>query len=213
MVGTLDRMNGRRGGVILVFHETTPEILQRQLDQIAQRYTFISLDAFVDRLIAGKSTTGVCAITFDDGIGSVTETASALAITRGWPMTFYLPTRYLDTGEAYWFFELGLLLKRAAGANVVFEEDGAEPGQPRRDRSGVEDSARVFHSTSEATTLSLTHCANCEAPCWASKRVLKDWTCRLPFHGNAFDNWLSVTSSHLRRIRSATWPDASPTII
>ena len=57
MVGTLDRMNGRRGGVILVFHETTPEILQRQLDQIADQYTFVSLDAFVDRLIAGKSTT------------------------------------------------------------------------------------------------------------------------------------------------------------
>ena len=130
MVGTLDRMNGRRGGVILVFHETTPEILQRQLDQIAQRYTFISLDAFVDRLIAGKSTTGVCAITFDDGIGSVTETASALAIARGWPMTFYLPTRYLDTGEAYWFFELGLLLKRAAGANVVFERMALNLGSP-----------------------------------------------------------------------------------
>jgi peptidoglycan/xylan/chitin deacetylase (PgdA/CDA1 family) len=121
VVGTLDRVNGRRGGVILVFHDAPADVFRRQLDQVAQRYTFIALDEFVDRLIAGKSTTGVCAITCDDGIGSVTEAASALALERGWPMTFYLPTRYLDTGEPYWFFEMDPLLARAAGVNVVFE--------------------------------------------------------------------------------------------
>ena len=121
LVGALDRVNGRRGGVILNFHETTADILQRQLEQVAQRYTFISLDEFVDRLVAGKSTAGVCALTSDDGIGPVTEATAALVLARGWPMTFYLPTRYLDTGEAYWFLELDSLLARAAGTNVTFK--------------------------------------------------------------------------------------------
>jgi peptidoglycan/xylan/chitin deacetylase (PgdA/CDA1 family) len=107
--------------VILNFHETTADILQRQLEQVAQRYTFISLDEFVDRLVAGKSTAGVCALTSDDGIGPVTEATAALVLARGWPMTFYLPTRYLDTGEAYWFLELDSLLARAAGTNVTFK--------------------------------------------------------------------------------------------
>lgn len=142
LAGTLDRLNGRRGGVILVFHETTPEILRRQLDQVEQRYAFISLDAFVDRLIAGKSTTGVCAITLDDGIGPVTEAASALAITQGWPMTFYLPTRYLDTGEAYWFLELDLLLTHAAGANVVFEGMALNLGS----REGIDRASKTLRA-------------------------------------------------------------------
>ncbi|HEX4997627.1 MAG TPA: polysaccharide deacetylase family protein [Terriglobia bacterium] len=117
----MNRINGRRGGVILVFHEITGPRLETQLNQVAEAYSFVSLDEFVSRLAAGKSTNGVCAITFDDGIGPVTEDASAIAVARGWPMTFYLPTRYLDTGEPYWFLELDLLLERAPGKGFEFD--------------------------------------------------------------------------------------------
>src|SRR6266478_3762906 len=112
---TLDRGNRRRGGVILVFHEITFDVLAAHLNHLAAMYTFVPLDEFVRRLAAQKSTVGLAVITFDDGLNTVTEAAASLATDHGWPMTFYLPTRYLDTGEPYWFLELDLLLSRGAG--------------------------------------------------------------------------------------------------
>jgi peptidoglycan/xylan/chitin deacetylase (PgdA/CDA1 family) len=120
IVRTLDRNNQRRGGLILVFHEATLEVIARQLDQVGEMYTFVSLDEFVQRLATGRSTIGMAAITFDDGVASTTEAASALAVARGWPMTFYLPTRYIDTREPYWFLELDLLLDRGRGRVLQF---------------------------------------------------------------------------------------------
>ena len=119
----LDRNNGRRGGVILVFHEMAAELLSRHLSRLERVYRFISLDEFVTRLIENKSTAGLAAITFDDGVGWVTEGAAKLAIARKWPMTFYLPTRYLDTLEPYWFLELDLLLNRAAGSKLTLGKE------------------------------------------------------------------------------------------
>jgi peptidoglycan/xylan/chitin deacetylase (PgdA/CDA1 family) len=119
---TLDRSNRRRGGVILVFHEISRDVLAAHLTRLAEMYTFVSLDEFVRRLVAQKSTVGTAAITFDDGLNTVTEEAASLAADHGWPMTFYLPTRYLDTREPYWFLELDLLLNRAAGRTLSFSE-------------------------------------------------------------------------------------------
>ncbi len=118
LVKALDRNNGRRGGVILVFHDISAEVLSNHLSHLGETYTYVSLSEFVDRLTEGKSTSGLAAITFDDGLGSVTEGAARIAIRHGWPMTFYLPTRYLDTKEPYWFLELDLLLNRAAGGKL-----------------------------------------------------------------------------------------------
>src|SRR5262249_12243125 len=114
----LDRTNGRRGGVILVYHEIGRGPLFRQLTQLSGVYTFVPLDEFVMRLGQGKCTSGLTAITFDDGVGETTETAASIAIANGWPMTFYLPTRYLDTREPSWFLELDPLLRRAKGATL-----------------------------------------------------------------------------------------------
>jgi peptidoglycan/xylan/chitin deacetylase (PgdA/CDA1 family) len=119
IVRALDRKNGRRGGMILVFHEIGAELLGKHLSRLADVYQFVSLDEFVTRLTQGKSTIGLTAITFDDGVGWVTEGAARLAIDRGWPMTFYLPTRYLDTKEPYWFLELDQLLNRAKGGSLT----------------------------------------------------------------------------------------------
>src|SRR5947207_13518539 len=95
IVRALDCTNRRRGGVILVFHDISFDVLSRHLCHLAEMYTFITLDEFIDRLTRGKSTVGAAAITFDDGLQTITEAAAGLALARGWPMTFYLPTRYL----------------------------------------------------------------------------------------------------------------------
>src|SRR5262249_16314258 len=69
------------------------------------------LSDFVSRLVEGKSTSKLAAITFDDGYALTIESAAQLAQRNGWPMTFYLPTRYLDKGVPYWFQELKHLLE------------------------------------------------------------------------------------------------------
>ena len=37
-------------------------------------------------------------MTFDDGVGSTVRNISNKCIEKGWPVTFYLPTQYLDKG-------------------------------------------------------------------------------------------------------------------
>jgi peptidoglycan/xylan/chitin deacetylase (PgdA/CDA1 family) len=112
---TLDRWNNRRGGVILVFHEISRAELFSHLDLVSQMYSFVSLSELVNRIVSSKSTSGLAVITFDDGYGPVVESAAEYAALNGCPMTFYLPTRYLDSGEPYWFQELRPMVQ---GSNV-----------------------------------------------------------------------------------------------
>jgi len=115
----LDKWNNRRGGLILVFHEISQTQLSKHLAQLSELYTFISLSEFTVRLAGGKPTSGLAAITFDDGYGAVVESAAALAKLHEWPMTFYLPTRYLDTREPYWYQELEPLLESATRRHLA----------------------------------------------------------------------------------------------
>jgi peptidoglycan/xylan/chitin deacetylase (PgdA/CDA1 family) len=72
-------------------------------------------------LVEGKSTSKLAAITFDDGYALTIESAAQLAQANGWPMTFYLPTRYLDKGVPYWFQELTPLLELKHAKNRGLE--------------------------------------------------------------------------------------------
>jgi peptidoglycan/xylan/chitin deacetylase (PgdA/CDA1 family) len=118
----LDQLNSRRGGIILAFHEISHGQLSKHLAQVSERYTFISLSEFVSRLAQGKSTSRLAVITFDDGYGPAIESAAHLAQLHGWPMTFFLPTRYLDTREPYWYQELTPLLERATCEYMTVED-------------------------------------------------------------------------------------------
>jgi len=113
VIKAVSRWNRREGGIILAFHEISPAALSRKLTQVAEQYTFVSLSELVNRLAGGKSTAGLVAITFDDGFKTVIESAVNLADSHHWPMTFFLPTRYIDTQEPYWFHELKPLLESA----------------------------------------------------------------------------------------------------
>ena len=115
----LDKLNRRRGGIILAFHEISHAQLSKHLTQLSELYTFISLSEFVSRLAQGKSTSRLAVITFDDGYGPVIESAAQLAQLHGWPMTFFLPTRFLDTCEPYWYQELRPLLERATREHIA----------------------------------------------------------------------------------------------
>jgi peptidoglycan/xylan/chitin deacetylase (PgdA/CDA1 family) len=85
-------------GFILAFHDVAPRKMEQLVDSL-RPIEPVHLGEMVDRAKAGKPTTGLCAITVDDGTArSVTATA-ALCRRRRWPATFYLPTANLDSGE------------------------------------------------------------------------------------------------------------------
>jgi peptidoglycan/xylan/chitin deacetylase (PgdA/CDA1 family) len=118
----LGAWNGRRGSVIVVFHVISEPQLTRHLEVVAEHYRIVPLSELVDRMAAAKSVRGLAAVTFDDGLRDETEAGARLSVERGWPMTFYLPTRYLDTGEPYWYQELGLLLRAGRGRTLMVDD-------------------------------------------------------------------------------------------
>jgi peptidoglycan/xylan/chitin deacetylase (PgdA/CDA1 family) len=92
----LDRAGGARsGGVILACHDMPTALFVEQIRALST-YRVVSLTEIVKRHRESRSTRGLLAITFDDGVRDVTHAAAKLAATHGWPITFYLPTRYLD---------------------------------------------------------------------------------------------------------------------
>ena len=107
-----------RCGVILAYHDAPPEIVEAHLDVIARVFRIASMDEVADRLQRDGDCAGLAAVTFDDGFERAIVGAVALVRSRGWPMTFYLPTRWVDGGMAYWFTRLVDLLATAPSTPV-----------------------------------------------------------------------------------------------
>ena len=84
------------GGFVLAFHEIPPARVAEFVDCL-EPSKVVSLTELVQRTKAGKSTSGLFAITIDDGVGENVRALSRLFIACEWPATFYLPTDYLDT--------------------------------------------------------------------------------------------------------------------
>jgi peptidoglycan/xylan/chitin deacetylase (PgdA/CDA1 family) len=99
-------------GFVLAFHEIPPSRLA-ELVECLRPAQAVSLSEIVKRTRDSKSTSGLFAITVDDGIGDNVRALARVFISRGWPATFYLPTQYLDTGNGiafqWWRLVLPLL--------------------------------------------------------------------------------------------------------
>jgi len=94
--GALERARGRsRGGFVLAYHNLSAARFVEQIAALAPSRP-IGLDELVERHARGASTEGLFAITFDDGVGETVRAITAAATAHGWPVTFYLPTAYLD---------------------------------------------------------------------------------------------------------------------
>jgi peptidoglycan/xylan/chitin deacetylase (PgdA/CDA1 family) len=89
--------NRRHGGYILAFHSAPVDTMVGLIDSLRPD-TVVSLDDIVARHRAGRSTAGLFAITVDDGFGPTVEDYCRVVSLRGWPITFYLPTLFLDNG-------------------------------------------------------------------------------------------------------------------
>jgi peptidoglycan/xylan/chitin deacetylase (PgdA/CDA1 family) len=89
-------------GFVLAFHEISPSHLV-DLVECLRPAQAVPLSEIVKRARDSRSTSGLFAITVDDGIGDNVRSLTRVFLSRGWPATFYLPTQYLDTGNGMAF--------------------------------------------------------------------------------------------------------------
>ncbi|MCB0163489.1 MAG: polysaccharide deacetylase family protein [Anaerolineae bacterium] len=83
------------GGFILAFHNLEPERFIQQIEALKPNQP-ISLSDLISRAANNESTAGCFAITFDDGVGETVRAITQVAVKHNWPVTFFLPTDYLD---------------------------------------------------------------------------------------------------------------------
>ena len=84
-----------RGGFVLAYHNLPAARFVEQITALAPSRP-VALDEIVERHANGEPTGDLFAITFDDGVGDTVRDIARVAVDREWPVTFYLPTRYLD---------------------------------------------------------------------------------------------------------------------
>ena len=118
------RLHRRRGGLVLAFHDIREEHLEAILEEVAARYALVPLAEIVARMAAGRSTVGIVAVTFDDGVGATVHAAARVAARHGWPMTFFLPTGFLDSSDGYWFQKLVPMLAGSDWTTLELPEAG-----------------------------------------------------------------------------------------
>src|SRR5262245_49017381 len=102
-VSVLQRLTMRySGGFVVALHEIAPERVAELVDCL-QPARAVHLSELVRRSKACKSTSGLFAITVDDGVGENVRALAGLFQAKAWPATFYVPTHYLSTGEEMMF--------------------------------------------------------------------------------------------------------------
>jgi|SRR5690242_7778993 len=125
---------GRRSrGFVLAFHVIDPQRLEELVESL-DPVRPVPLSDLVQLSKRGKATSGLCAITIDDGVGENVRALARLFCARQWPATFYLPTGYLDSSEGMpfqWWQQIRPLLPRkkielASGAIDLSGPDGIE---------------------------------------------------------------------------------------
>jgi peptidoglycan/xylan/chitin deacetylase (PgdA/CDA1 family) len=102
-IGVFQRlMTAVSSGFVLAFHEIPADRLAGFVESLRPAQA-VPLSELVERSKRHKPTSGLFAITVDDGVGENVRSLARLFLDRAWPATFYIPTHYLDTGEAMVF--------------------------------------------------------------------------------------------------------------
>jgi len=89
-------------------------MLERQLDWVGSRYSFVSLDELAAAMESGeKSSRQLAAVTFDDGYADVYHQALPLLRRKGIPAAAFVVTDLIGTDRLQYHDRLYLLLVRA----------------------------------------------------------------------------------------------------
>jgi peptidoglycan/xylan/chitin deacetylase (PgdA/CDA1 family) len=83
------------GGYLLAYHRISRQRFKEHLAALSPDRP-IPLDELLQRYRNRQTTAGLFAITFDDGYGDTVADIAGFAITQHLPVTFYLPTGFLN---------------------------------------------------------------------------------------------------------------------
>ena len=97
------------GGFILSFHDLPPSVFELQIKSLLPAKP-ISFDDLIKRYKTNKSIDNFFAITFDDGVKNTIKENFKVCQKNNWPVTFYLPTNYLN-GDNLPFQKIEILEK------------------------------------------------------------------------------------------------------
>lgn len=115
----LQRTAGRLfGGFVIALHAIREERYCELVQGLQTHNELVHFAEIIERLRTGRSTAGLFAVTVDDGIGATVRALSAVAIRYGWPVTFFLPTGYIDRAVGMPFLWLDALMAHAPPVRV-----------------------------------------------------------------------------------------------
>lgn len=140
--GPLERM---RGGYVLAYHNLPGALFEQQIAALAPSRP-IPLDELVERHARREPTGGLFAITFDDGVADTVRDIAAVARRRQWPVTFYLPTRYLDEPGGLPFQWLRAVERRAPDCTIELPGETIDLGTAEKRRELVKRLTRVMYT-------------------------------------------------------------------
>jgi len=123
----------RRRVSILLYHDPSPDVLDRHLAYLASRYNFVGLGDVVDALEPGRWSqlpSRALVLTFDDGHRGNARLRD-LFVRYGVRPTIYLCSQIIDTNRHYWFFECEdpepLKVRSNDGRLAALQEVGFSP--------------------------------------------------------------------------------------
>jgi len=97
----------RRRASILLYHDPSPDVLERHLDYLAPRYNFVRLGDLVDAITCDDWASlppRALVLTFDDGHRGNVELRD-LFVRYGVRPTIYICSQIVATNRHYWFLE------------------------------------------------------------------------------------------------------------
>ena len=118
----------RRGAIVLAYHSVgdpardhtgqavSPRTFEAQLQALQRRATIVPAASLVRSVAAGESLKGLAAVTFDDGYADTLQVAWPIASRLGVPLTVFVTTQPLLTGEPFWWDILAVMV---FGADAV----------------------------------------------------------------------------------------------
>jgi len=109
------------GGYIISWHDLPAEIFKSQVESLYPSEP-IPLDELIKRYKEGKSTKQCFAITFDDGVESTVQNASKVCKKMNWPVTFYLPTGYLN-GDSLPYQKIQFIDEKLSEDNYIIPDN------------------------------------------------------------------------------------------
>jgi len=134
----------RRRASILVYHDPTPEQLERHLKYLSRRYNFVSLGEVVDAMKSGgwdDLPDRSLVLTFDDGHVGNAKLVDLFA-RYGVKPTVYVCSQIADTNRHFWFMDVddpGKLMKLSNGHRMAaLQEAGFLPRKTHEDRQAID---------------------------------------------------------------------------